>query len=162
MNRINHWNSILDTFDKRLSIWKASTLSIRGLALLKSVMETLPTYFFSLFKAPCKIIDQLKAKRRQFFRGGNEDKHKMSWVSWKVITSPIKEGGLGLTSLKEANIALLSKWWWGFKNEPNAFMGVGYYSFTHDEKLLVFHTLQENFAGYVERYSSYRCYLGEL
>ncbi|XP_076929461.1 uncharacterized protein LOC143593863 [Bidens hawaiensis] len=68
MNRISNWNSVLEAFDKRLSLWKAPVLSVGGrLTLLKAVMETLPTYFFSLFKAPYNIIDQLEAKRGNFF-----------------------------------------------------------------------------------------------
>ncbi|KAJ0495115.1 putative RNA-directed DNA polymerase [Helianthus annuus] len=121
MNRINHWAPVLDAFDKRLSLWKASVLSTGGrITLLKAVMETLPTYYFSLFKAPAYILAKLEAKRRNFFWGGKDGTNKISWVGWKKITTPIEAGGLGLTPLRDANIALLMKWWWRFKIENNA------------------------------------------
>ncbi|KAK1409431.1 hypothetical protein QVD17_35957 [Tagetes erecta] len=118
MNRINNWTPVIDAFDRRLSKWKENTLSMGGrLTLLKSVLEALPTYYFSLYKAPAKIIDILEAKRRRFFWGGKEDTKNIAWVAWDQITRPKKYGGLGLTPLKEFNIALLSKWWWRFKTE---------------------------------------------
>ncbi|KAJ0497883.1 hypothetical protein HanOQP8_Chr13g0484851 [Helianthus annuus] len=120
MNRLANWKPVLDEFDKRLSLWKASVLSIGGrLTLLKAVMEALPSYYFSLFKAPGAIIKKLEAKRRNFFWGGNEDKNKLNWVKWNKVCAPKEAGGLGLTPLRDANIALLSKWWWRFKIQPD-------------------------------------------
>ncbi|KAF5764949.1 hypothetical protein HanRHA438_Chr15g0710101 [Helianthus annuus] len=121
MNKVVSWKSVLDAFDKRLAVWKKTTLSEGGrLTLLKAVMETIPTYYFSLFKAPVKIIKQLEAKRRSFFWGVSEDKNKMCCVKWEKVTRPKEDGGLGLTPLRDTNIALLSKWWWRFKLEKNA------------------------------------------
>ena len=49
MNRINNWAPVIQTFENRLSSWKAATLSIGGrITLIRSVLESLPTYFFSL------------------------------------------------------------------------------------------------------------------
>jgi len=78
-----------------------------------------PPYFFSLFKAPQKIIDILEAKRRKFFWSSSGESNGIAWISWDQILQPKKLGGLGLTSLKDYNIALLSKWWWRYKVEEN-------------------------------------------
>ncbi|PWA79468.1 RNA-directed DNA polymerase, eukaryota, Reverse transcriptase zinc-binding domain protein [Artemisia annua] len=43
---------------------------------------------------------------------------KISWVSWQRIVAPIESGGLGLGTLADKNLSLLSKWWWRFKTEP--------------------------------------------
>ncbi|XP_021991043.1 uncharacterized protein LOC110887782 [Helianthus annuus] len=68
MNNSAHWKSVLQVFDKRQAIWKKSILLEGGhLTLIKAVMEAIPTYYFSLYKAPTKIINQLEAKRRNFF-----------------------------------------------------------------------------------------------
>ncbi|KAJ0532038.1 putative RNA-directed DNA polymerase [Helianthus annuus] len=57
MNRIKNWRLVYDTFERRLLLWKASFLSIGGRrTLIRSVLECLPTYFFSLYKAPIKVI----------------------------------------------------------------------------------------------------------
>nr|XP_043629901.1 uncharacterized protein LOC122601202 [Erigeron canadensis] len=58
MNRVANWDFLFDIFKKRLSSWKASCLSIAGrVTLIKSVLENLPTYYLSLFKAPLKVIE---------------------------------------------------------------------------------------------------------
>ncbi|XP_021980171.1 uncharacterized protein LOC110876303 [Helianthus annuus] len=61
MNRVANWLPVIDTFRARLSNWKSRLLSIGGsVVLIKSVMESLPTYYFFLYKAPKKVILILK------------------------------------------------------------------------------------------------------
>ncbi|GAU24262.1 hypothetical protein TSUD_48500 [Trifolium subterraneum] len=51
--RIQFWKPLLDKIHKRLSVWKCKNLSFGGrLVLLKSVLSSIPVYFFSFFKAP--------------------------------------------------------------------------------------------------------------
>jgi hypothetical protein len=70
MNKISNWNPVIYTFEKRLSLWKAGSLSIGGrVTLIKSVLNSLPTYYLSLFKAPISVIDKLDRMRRNFCGG---------------------------------------------------------------------------------------------
>ncbi|XP_022004091.1 uncharacterized protein LOC110901585 [Helianthus annuus] len=47
MNLISNWRPVFDIFEKRLALWKASFLYIGGrVTLIRSVLESLPTYFF--------------------------------------------------------------------------------------------------------------------
>ncbi|KAJ0910635.1 putative RNA-directed DNA polymerase [Helianthus annuus] len=148
MNKAAHWSVVLDAFDKRLSLWKKSVLSVGGrLTLLKSVMETLPTYFFSIFKAPVKIIEMMEARRRRFFWGCNEGQHKINWIGWDNITKPKEDGGLGLTPLREINIALLTKWWWRFKTEENALWRRVICSLHHSNRSWPFLPFANNLTG---------------
>ncbi|KAM0003901.1 putative reverse transcriptase zinc-binding domain-containing protein [Helianthus debilis subsp. tardiflorus] len=118
MNRVVNWNSVYEIFDARLSSWKASLLSIGGrVTLIKSVLECLPNYYFSLYKAPSKVISDLEAKIRRFLWRGNEENKKLHWVAWNVVTLPKNKGGLGLSKLKNINVALLAKWEWRLKTE---------------------------------------------
>ncbi|GJS84723.1 protein SINE1 isoform X2 [Tanacetum coccineum] len=120
MSRCANWNPLVDRFQKRLSKWKGSTLSIGGrLTLTKSVLGSLGVYYFSLFKAPKKVIYKLESIRRRFFWGGNSDQEKISWIAWKKVTLPRKSGGLGIGSLMDSNQSLLAKWWWRFRKEEN-------------------------------------------
>ncbi|GJW11071.1 hypothetical protein Tco_1576898 [Tanacetum coccineum] len=92
MNKTCNWKPIIDKFHKRLTSWKARTLSYGGrLTLLKSVLDALGTYFFSIFMAPKCVINYLEKLRR-----------------------------LGIGSLHAANLAMLVKWWWRFHSEPNS------------------------------------------
>ncbi|MFS7924008.1 hypothetical protein Hanom_Chr03g00267541 [Helianthus anomalus] len=41
----------------------------------------------------------------------------MSWMAWEKVIAPIEYGELGFGSLQDANLAMLSKWWWRFKTD---------------------------------------------
>ncbi|KAJ0431324.1 putative RNA-directed DNA polymerase [Helianthus annuus] len=70
MNLVRNWKSVIEIFRNRLSIWKAKTLSYGGrITLIKSVLNSLPTYYFSLFKAPIRVLETLDRIRRVFFLG---------------------------------------------------------------------------------------------
>ncbi|KAJ0621911.1 hypothetical protein HanIR_Chr01g0014101 [Helianthus annuus] len=84
MNLSRNWNAVLEVFKSRLLIWKAKTLSYGGrITLIKSVLNSLPIYYFSLFKAPIKVLNALDRIRRIFFWGGSEEKARMNWVAWE-------------------------------------------------------------------------------
>lgn len=54
---------------------------------------------------------------RNFLWGSTETKKKVHLISWKKITRPKKEGGLGIQAAKEKNIALLAKLNWRLHSE---------------------------------------------
>ncbi|XP_022020058.1 uncharacterized protein LOC110920132 [Helianthus annuus] len=118
MNRVRDWNSVIEIFKNCLSLWKAKMLSYGGrITLITSVVNSLPTYYFSLYKAPIQVLDSLDKIRRVFFWGGSEEKAKMNWVTWDKTIAPIEYGVLGFGSLRDANLAMLAKWWWRFETE---------------------------------------------
>ncbi|XP_021986150.1 uncharacterized protein LOC110882438 [Helianthus annuus] len=121
MTRISNWTSIIEVIKARLVSWKAKTLSIGGrLILIKSVLESLPIYYLSLYKAPKVVIDIIEAIMRRFLWAGSSAERKIPWVAWDIITTPKKKGGLCVTKLQEVNEALLLKWTWRFKKEGNS------------------------------------------
>lgn len=121
MNRIGNWDSVLDIFRKRLSSWKASVVSLAGrVTLIKSVLESLPMYYFSLYKAPATVIHKMEVIIKRFLWGGCEDKNKIHWVAWERVTRSVKDGGLGLSRLEDNNFALLLKWLWRYRVSNDA------------------------------------------
>ncbi|XP_022041081.1 uncharacterized protein LOC110943654 [Helianthus annuus] len=70
-------------------------------------------------EAPIKVLESLDRIRRVFFWGGSEEKARMNWVAWDKTIAPVEYGGLGFGSLRDANLAMLEKWWWRFKTEKN-------------------------------------------
>ncbi|KAJ9556789.1 hypothetical protein OSB04_011403 [Centaurea solstitialis] len=121
MHKKESWRLVLEKFDQKLLDWKAKTLSMGGrLCLCKAVLGAIGVYLFSIYKAPNGIIKELEKKRRQFFWGSTNNHSKMAWVAWEVVLNSTENGGLGLGSLHSTNIALLTKWWWRFKNEKEA------------------------------------------
>ncbi|KAK9077285.1 hypothetical protein SSX86_005622 [Deinandra increscens subsp. villosa] len=116
-----HWEPIVQKFKSRLNSWKSTILSQGGKAILiKSVLGSLPSYFLSLFRAPTCIILELERLRKNFFWGNSSSHKKIPWVAWKRIMAPKPCGGLGIGSLRAANLALISKWGWRFKTEKSA------------------------------------------
>jgi len=119
MNLKRNWAPVIEKVRSKLSSWKANSLSFGGrLTLTKSVLGSLPLYFFSLFKAPNSVIDSIEKIRRKFLWGGSEEKNKIHWVSWKVVLGPKNKGGLGIGS--SLNWALMIKWLYRFKGEKHA------------------------------------------
>lgn len=117
MGRTVFWNALIEKFRSRLSKWKAASLSFGGrLTLCKTVLGGLGSYFFSIYKAPEKVLEELERIRMRFFWGADAGRKKMVWIAWKKTLASKEKGGLGIGSLKAQNMALLGKWWWKFKD----------------------------------------------
>jgi hypothetical protein len=115
------WTPILDSMKKKLSAWNGRNLSIGGrVTLIKSVLSSLPLYFFSFFKAPVCVIKELESIQRKFLWGGGLENNKMCWVSWDRICQPKEKGGLGIKNLALFNSSLLCKWKWRSLNDGDA------------------------------------------
>jgi hypothetical protein len=98
MNRVNNWNSVIEVFKSCLSVWKAQTLSIGGrTTLIKSEIDSLPNYFFSLYKAPAQVLETLEAICRKFF-----------WAERKIKPNLIGLLGTGLGHLKRSGVLALA------------------------------------------------------
>nr|KAJ0220562.1 hypothetical protein LSAT_V11C200090910 [Lactuca sativa] len=90
------------------------------LTLCKAVLSSLGSFYFSIYKAPMKVINSLEQIRMTFVWGGSIETRKMAWIAWDKTLAAKDRGGLGIGSLKAQNIALLGKWWWRFKNFPDS------------------------------------------
>lgn len=53
--------------------------------LIKSILGSLPIYYFSLFKAPQKVIELLESIRCRFFWGFKELQRGICWAKWNSI-----------------------------------------------------------------------------
>ncbi|XP_026384917.1 uncharacterized protein LOC113280517 [Papaver somniferum] len=114
------WDPIIEKFDARLSVWRKISLSRGGkLSLLKCILSSLPTYYFSLFKAPISVIKILEKKMRNFLWEFKEGAKTSHLVNWDLVRATKEKGGLGVCNLKIMNLALLAKWCWRFGVEKN-------------------------------------------
>lgn len=121
MKRRSNWSAIEQKFMKKMTAWKAQMLSMGGrVTLTRSILNSLPLYYFSLFRAPSFLSD-LEKRRNMFLWGGASVQRKMIWASNLKTYGDYSVGGLKIGSLDEKNIALLSKWWWWFRTERNSF-----------------------------------------
>ena len=84
------------------------------------MLDSLPSYFFSLYKAPVSVLNKLESVRCSCFWGGSSTSKKIPWVSWDRVIAPLDSGALGLGCLHTKNLSLISKWWWRFRTEPHS------------------------------------------
>ncbi|KAL4591885.1 hypothetical protein LXL04_004859 [Taraxacum kok-saghyz] len=120
MGRMAAWDMLLDRFHTRLSKWKMKMLSIGGrLTLLKYVLGSLGTYYFSLFKMPGIVHQRMETLRAKFFWGIDENERKIHWTKWDLVLNGLDNGGLAVGSLHAFNQALLYKWRWRFLSEDS-------------------------------------------
>ncbi|XP_071694365.1 uncharacterized protein [Rutidosis leptorrhynchoides] len=93
MNKYESWKPVIDKFGKRLADWKARSMSFGGRAtLVTSVLNSLPLYYFLLFRAPPCVLKNLESVRRKFFWGGSGDESKISWVKWDDVIRSYADG----------------------------------------------------------------------
>lgn len=71
-NKISTWKPVLSKIENKLSSWKAKLLSRAGrLTLIKSVLNSLPIYFMSMFKMPKAVAHRIVKMQRKFFWGAS-------------------------------------------------------------------------------------------
>lgn len=80
---------IMEKVDKRLSNWKANTLSFAGhLTLTKSIIQALPTYVTQSTLIPKHLCDEIDKRCRRFLWGETEDTRHLHTVNWSKICQP--------------------------------------------------------------------------
>ncbi|XP_016173257.1 uncharacterized protein LOC107615734 [Arachis ipaensis] len=115
---VKTWKPIIEKVEEKLSLWKAKVLNKAGkLVLIKSVLNSLPVYYLSLFKMPKAIAEKLISLQRRFMWSSEEGRTGMALVRWEVVQAPKKLGELGVGDAMVRNTALLFKWWWRFAKE---------------------------------------------
>nr|GEV50033.1 putative RNA-directed DNA polymerase, eukaryota, reverse transcriptase zinc-binding domain protein [Tanacetum cinerariifolium] len=111
MSHHSAWSNIIQKVRARLSKWKANTVSIGGrLALLKSILGSVPLYSMSIYKVPKGVLHELEMIRNNFFIGADSSNTKINWVAWEKVLASKKHRGHGVSSYFGLNRALLLKW----------------------------------------------------
>lgn len=79
-------NGVIEKFENRLASWKMQYLSFGGsLALIKGVLDSIPTYFKTLFSIPNKV--QMKHQlRRDFSWEGSKRVINFIWLNVKELS----------------------------------------------------------------------------
>ena len=113
--KVSTWKLVMERIEKRLSMWKAKTLSRASrLILIKSVLNNMPIYYMELFKIPKAVVKKIIQVQRKFFWAGSKNGRGIPLVAWEIIQRPKHLGGLCVGDLVIKNTALLFKWWWHF------------------------------------------------
>ncbi|KAJ8444213.1 LOW QUALITY PROTEIN: hypothetical protein Cgig2_028094 [Carnegiea gigantea] len=133
---------VVERLEKRLAGWRTKCLSLAGrVTLINSTLTTIPTYVMQTCRLPRGTCDEINRKIQRFLWAGTSTERKPHLVAWATVTRPLREGGLGINSMRELNSAYMAKLGWRMVLEPKALWakvlkqkyckeGIGYYHFS--------------------------------
>ena len=102
----SYFQPIADKVKLKLAAWKASLLTMAGrVQLIKSVAQSMLLHCLSIYSWPISLIKDLERWMRNFLWSGDINQKKLVTVAWHKVCKPLKEGGLGITSLSNINEA---------------------------------------------------------
>lgn len=88
--------------------------------LINYVINVVPIYTLSFYKAPKKVLKEIRSIESKFLWSGIELRKSINWVSWDRVCKIREEGGLGVKNTEIMNAALISKWKWRILVENEA------------------------------------------
>ncbi|KAJ0453055.1 putative RNA-directed DNA polymerase [Helianthus annuus] len=112
---------LIERVKRRIDNWMSRSLSFAGrLQLINSVLGSMYTYWASVFMLPVRIVKELEKSMRRFLWNGGSQGNARSKVAWSNVCLPKDEGGLGIRSINDVNVALLAGHVWSIiTNRPS-------------------------------------------
>jgi hypothetical protein len=112
-----YFQPIADKVKLKLSAWKASLLSIAGrVQLVKAVIQGMLIHSIAVYSWPVSLLKDLEKYIKNFIWSGDISKRKLVTVSWKKVSLPYDQGGLGIRSLIRLNEAANLRLYWTHAN----------------------------------------------
>ncbi|XP_060965673.1 uncharacterized protein LOC115711034 [Cannabis sativa] len=101
---------------KRISSWEGKFLSRAGKeVLIKSVVQSLPSYAMNVFLFPIGTCNELERMMASFWwksKRANNNGSGIVWMNWEKMTRSKAAGGMGFRNLRDFNLAMLGKQGW--------------------------------------------------
>lgn len=122
-SKVSDFQGMILSVRSQITPWYNQYLSPAGKEILiKSVLQAKPVYPMSCFLIPKTVCDEINSLMSGFWWGQNDGKRKISWISWKRLCLPKKEGGMGFRDLRAFNTALLAKQPWKIFQNPQSLL----------------------------------------
>lgn len=110
----------MEKLESRLAGWKKKTLLLAGRTILiKSVASSLPSYLMQTFLLPSSLCDRMDSLIRRFWWGFGDQQRGLYLRAWDLLCTPKLAGGLGLRSMKDINMAFVTKLGWNVCTQPS-------------------------------------------
>nr|GEV88364.1 hypothetical protein [Tanacetum cinerariifolium] len=103
----------MEVTHNKINSWKNKFLSFAGrIQLIAYVLTSMQVYWCSLFILPLTVCDNIDNLMSNFLWANKGSSGSMISIKWVDACRPKNQGGLGLKSMYEKNIALMAKHLW--------------------------------------------------
>ncbi|XP_058725977.1 uncharacterized mitochondrial protein AtMg00310-like [Vicia villosa] len=117
--------NVKDRVWKKINSWRGRPLSRAGKeVMIKSVLQSIPSYIMSLFILPDGIVSDIEKMLNSFWWGGGTNHNCIRWMAWDKLTGTKNEGGLGFRDLKSFNLAMVAKRGWLLLSKPHSLVSI--------------------------------------
>ena len=112
---------IKDRIWHKINSWSSKCLSKAGReVLIKSVLQSIPSYIMSVYLLPNKLVDAIEKMINAFWCGhGGTTRKGLHWLSWERLSVHKNNEGMGFKDLTSFNVAMLGKQGWKFQNNTS-------------------------------------------
>ncbi|XP_026442513.1 uncharacterized protein LOC113342071 [Papaver somniferum] len=115
--KYRHISNVIDKIKKQLSVWKGKMLCFQDrVVLINSMIASYDIHNMAVYKWRRKFIMQCEWVIRNFLWSGDSEVARKFVVGFDKVCSPVKEGGLSITSMAVTNRALLMKFWYSIRS----------------------------------------------
>ena len=113
---------IKDCVWHKINSWTSKCLSKAGReAMIKSVLQAIPSYVMSIFLLPSSIISTIEKMMNSFWWGHRGPNSRgIHWMSWEKLSMHKNHGSMRFKDLTTFNLAMLVKQGWKFQTEPDS------------------------------------------
>lgn len=116
-----HCMPLIERITSRIKNWTTTSLTYAGrLQLIKSTLFSIQVYWSSMFLLPCHTIRKIESILAAFLWKGTSLNRSGAKVAWASLCYPLKEGGLGIKSIRTWNNAAVLKHVWRLHTESSS------------------------------------------